>query len=249
MNKKKETIEKESYLNKYEFFNNKHTIHSILILILLIVLILILYIPLINDVNNIKDKLENEINITKNDNFVFLGDSLTDWYPIEELYEEDIPIVNSGRAGYNTRDILKNLDEMVYIYNPTKVIILIGTNDLNCDITEEETLSNITQIIKDIKKNRPSAKIYIQSIYPINNTDNDKINNKNVGKRTNEIIIEINKKIKNICDEQNVTYIDIYNDLTDSEGNLKLSYTEDGLHLSSLGYLKVTKLLMTYIEE
>ena len=45
----------------------------------------------------------------KKENIVFLGDSITDWCPFEELYEDYIPIVNSGKAGYKTQDILSEL--------------------------------------------------------------------------------------------------------------------------------------------
>ena len=60
-------------------------------------------------------------------------------------------------------------------------------------------------------------------------------------------IKKINKEIKDYCNENDYTYIDVYNNLTDKNGNLKLEYTEEGLHLSSLGYIKVTKILYPFI--
>ena len=73
----------------------------------------------------------------KNENIVFLGDSITDWYPFEEMYSNDIPIVNSGIAGYETKDILNRMDDLVYKFNPTKVFILIGTNDIKYEEDDE----------------------------------------------------------------------------------------------------------------
>ena len=245
MYNKQKTKEK----NKNNNNNKLYLIINLTIISITILLFLISHVSLKIEIKKLKTPDEKIIKITKNDNFVFLGDSITAWYPFNDLYDDYIPIVNSGKAGYNTRDILNNMENMVYIYNPTKVFILIGTNDLNNDIPNEETLSNIKKIIKNIKNNRPSAKIYVQSIYPINNTDNAKINKRNVGKRTNEIIIEMNKKIKEICQEQKVTYIDVYSELIDKNGNLNIDYTADGLHLSNRGYLKVTKHLLPYVEE
>lgn len=186
--------------------------------------------------------------LLKKQNFVFLGDSITDWYPFEELYE-DMPIVNSGVAGYKTEDVLKNLKSMVYDYNPTKVFILIGTNDLNDkNITEETTYENIKKIILNIKENRPEAKIYLQSIYPINNTNNDKIIKDTIGIRKNKNIISLNNKLEDYCNKNDVTYINMYDNLLDEDKNLKIKYTEDGLHLSGLGYIKVTRILLPYLE-
>ena len=180
-------------------------------------------------------------------NHVVCIEDIENPFDYEELYE-DMPIVNSGKAGYKTQDILEEMDELVYQYNPTKVVILIGTNDLNNDVPEDKMLENIEKIIKDIKKNRKKAKLYVQSIYPINNSDNDKINKDTVGVRTNETIQRVNKQIKKICKQQNVTYIDMYSELVDNEGNLILKYTKDGLHISELGYLKITRILLSYLE-
>lgn len=196
------------------------------------------------------NKQENpyDIKVKNNDNFVFLGDSITDWYPIKELYD-DLPIINSGVAGYTTDDILENLDDMVTIYNPTKVFILIGTNDIEKDKSEEEISKNIKKIVDNILKKRPNTKIYIESIYPINNTDDEKINHDMVGKRDNKKIRNINKKIKKYCESKNYTYINMYDELLDKDGNLDLKYTEEGLHLTDLGYLKVTKVLYRYLND
>lgn len=231
----------------------KTTIEKILILVgILNVIVIATFLAIPETKADKKEETSPEqcswdVDIAKNENFVFLGDSITDWYPIDELYE-NIPIVNSGKAGYKTEDILEELDELVYQYNPTKVVILIGTNDLNSDTSEDELTNNIEKIITEIKKNRKQAEIYVQSIYPINNTDADKINEKTVGKRTNESIQRVNKQIKSICKEQDVTYINMYDELVDEAGNVSLQYTQDGLHISDLGYLKITRKLLTYLE-
>ena len=225
----------------------KEKLNFIAVIVALIMTIL-LYVPLRNELNIINDD-NIETKDLKKENYVFLGDSITDWYPIDELYEENVPIVNSGKAGYTTTDILEKLEKMVYVYNPTKVFILIGINDLKTDMSEDEILNNIEQIVINIKENRPAAKIYVQSIYPINKTENEKIIHSLIGKRENDAIIKMNKKLELLCKNQNITYINMYNKLIDNDGNLALHYTTDGLHLTNLGYLKVTKLLEKYINE
>lgn len=220
-----------------------------LLLIILNVILLLSSIFINRSVNakDINEKGKNcncDVIIEKYDNFVYLGDSITEWYPYDEMYNEDIPIISSGVAGYETTDILKKMDELVYQYNPTKVFILIGTNDLKYeDDSEKETAKNIIRIIKNIKKNRPKAEIYYQSIYPVNRT----IQNHWAEERYNDEIKEVNSIVKDYCKKNNITYIDMYEVLADENGNLKEKYTKDGLHLSTAGYVQVTFKLMSYM--
>ena len=200
-----------------------------------------------NNKTNAKEKektRKDEIN--KYENIVFLGDSITEFYPIDEIYG-DLPIIKSGIAGYRTDDLLPKLEEMVYRYNPTSVYLLIGTNDLLWDKAEDtkKAISNIKKIVENIKSNRKNTKIYIESIYPVN-VDLDTTRHM-VGYRENETIIEVNKEIEKYCRENNYIYINMYDELTDEDGNLNKRYTDDGLHPNSLGYAKITRVLLPYI--
>lgn len=208
---------------------------------------------LVQNANSEKEEIKGiknpyDIEVSSFDNFVLLGDSITEWYPIEEFYD-DLPVVNSGVAGYKTKDILDNLKKMVFIYNPTKVFLLIGTNDIKENPDEKEVISNIKNIIDEIQRLRPKAKVYLQSIYPVNKGDDEKVNKNTVGDRSNDVIQRINKKLEKHYQNTNVTYIDVYSELANKEGELDLKYTQDGLHLSNLGYLRVTKTLLPYFQD
>lgn len=194
------------------------------------------------DVNNIYD-----IKVRPNDNFVFLGDSMTGRYQLDEFYE-DLPVVNSGIGGNTTDDILSSMNERVYQYNPTKVFILIGINDLKQEKSTDYIYNSIIKIVNEIKKNRPSTKIYVESIYPINDSKDEKIRVESVKNRSNSSINEINKKLENKFKNTDVTYINVNKELLNDEKRLKIEYTEDGVHLSPLGYIKVTKILLPYLK-
>ena len=191
---------------------------------------------------------ERKVFITKklDNNYLFLGDSITEQYTLSDYYK-DMPVVNSGVGGNITKDILDDMTNRVYIYNPSKVFILIGTNDIDRKKTDDQIINNFEKIIKNIKKNRPSCEIYIESIYPVNGEDNKKIDQNMIGIRSNDRIKEINDKLKILASKLNVTYIDLYSDLIDKNGNLKLEYTKEGLHISDKGYKKITNILMKYI--
>ena len=181
------------------------------------------------------------------ENIVFVGDSITDFYDLEKYYPDELNLVNSGINGNRTDDILDDMKNRIYIYNPSKVILLIGTNDISFNKSKDEIVENIKTIVKQIKKNRPYCKMYIESIYPINNTDNKKIDHFMVKNRTNSFIKKINSDLKEYAEKNDITYIDMYSDLIDEEGNLDIDYTKEGLHLSDEGYKVVTKKLKKYL--
>lgn len=204
----------------------------------------------VKEQSSIKTKETNQpfkMKLEKNENIVFFGDSITEIYPLEDIYD-NYQIINSGISGYKTTDLLEKMDKMLYQYNPTKVILLIGTNDIMKDVSEEkqeETVDNIKKIVNEIKKNRPMAKLYVESLYPVNRNMKKDM----VAERTNEAIQNINKNIKSFCNKEKISYINMYDELTDSDGNFDEKYTYDGLHPSTLGFAKITKVLMPYIYE
>ena len=184
-------------------------------------------------------------NMNKYENIVFLGDSIFDWFPTDKIFS-DLPIVNSGIAGNTTEDILNSLENRVYKFNPTKVFLNIGTNDLDCPDSDEiniKVFENIKKIVSEIRKNRENCKIYIISIYPVNNYY--------AGAKERHIdeIKTVNGYLKEYCANEDIEYIDAFKELANGEEMLDEEYTSDGLHPNHLGYAKLTEILMKYIYE
>lgn len=218
-----------------------------------IVICLLLMIYTINNTNVKVKSLEEAIEkrITKVENVspmtIFYGDSITDYYALDRFFNND-SYLNKGISGITSSDALKELKENVLNYHPKRVLLLIGTNDLNADIKNDKTISNIEEMIIRIQNNNEKTKIFVELILPINNSDNDKIDHEVVGKRTNKKIKAINKQIENICNKYKVTYIDTYSKMTDKDGLLNLDYTKEGLHLNDDGYQKLTSILNEYLK-
>lgn len=228
-----------------------YKIHKIFFMILFISLLINVFtIYHFATFNHNKVKIVTKTKIKKEtvvpENIVFLGDSITDYWDLKK-YFPDNHVVNSGIAGNITDDILDDMENRAYKYNPSKLFLLIGTNDFIKDRTNKEIEDNIEKIIKEIKENRPDTKIYLESIYPINDSDDDKINMAMVNtKRKNSRIKEVNEKLKEIAKNEKVTYIDIYDKLTDDKGLLKLDYTKEGLHISDKGYEVIANEIKKY---
>lgn len=236
------------------FIRDKYFIALIIVLVLLVLNIGILIYyqkqekeknkELQRKIDQLEEK-QQQIQKIKYGDIIFLGDSITEWYDLEKYY--NFPIVNSGVAGWTTDDILENLDEKVFSYEAKKLFLLIGTNDMVHDKDEEYIVNNIQKIINQIKKENNNVEIYIESIYPVNNTDHKKINHSIVSNRTNDEIININKSIKQLCSKNHLTYINMYDLLVDKNGELNLDYTKEGLHINDKGYQVITKKILEYI--
>lgn len=190
--------------------------------------------------------LKNEVKNILNPNYVFLGDSITALYDLNKYYD-GLPVVNSGISGETTEDIVNNLQDRVYKYNPSKVIILIGINDIERKIIKEKTIENITKIVTQIKDNKPNCEIYLESIYPINNGNEKKIDHSMVGIRTNDQVVSLNKNLVELSKKEKINYIDLYDKLLDKDGNLKIEYTKEGLHMSDEGYEFITKYIKKHV--
>ncbi len=237
--------------------NNKKIIINLMIVILILISLITSGIVLVLYANKeIKEKViikekksyiqRSKKDLIQKENVVILGDSITELYPVKEIYDE-LPVLNSGVSGFKTQDILDRMDSMVYQYNPTKVILLIGINDLMPDKSKENqkyVVTNIEKIIALIKEKRSSAKIYLESIYPVNTKTRD-------GSEAddNEAIAEVNAELEKYAKDNKVIYIDMYHELLDKDGDFAKVYTNDGLHPNTMGYAKITSVLLPYIYE
>ena len=188
----------------------------------------------------IKYKTVNKV--VMDENIVFVGDSITYMYDLNKYYD-GYNVVNNGIDGEFTWGVLDDLKDRIYKYNPSKVVLLIGTNDIYKNKSVDEISDNVDKIIKGIKTNRTYAEIYLVSLLPVNRTNDDKVNLNMVKNRTNEMIMEINNKYQEIAKKYNITYIDLYSKLIDDDGNLKLDYTKEGLHLNDKGYKVITRVI------
>ena len=197
------------------------------------------------EIIKINSRLERLERYTYNkESIVFLGDSITSRCDLDK-YFPNYNVYNSGIAGNMTKDILENMENRIFAYNPTKVFILIGTNDLVYSGLDNDGIkNNIEEIINKIYEKNSNTKIYLESIYPVNNSLNKEI----VETRTNDNIKDLNNKIEKICNNK-CTYINMYDNLTDKNGNMKRIYTVDGLHLNKIGYKVITNKLIKYLDE
>ena len=171
---------------------------------------------------------------------VFIGDSITDLYHLDDYYQ-DLPLrtYNRGIGGDVTGMLLKRIKVSLYDLEPTKVVLMIGINDINGGVSRDTILDNYNNILKGIKTTLPSTKVYTMSILPINS---DLPAYVDVNKST-ESIIAINEEIKEMANNYSYQYMDLFSLVKDDNNHLKKEYSLDGIHLSEQGFVTWTNLI------
>ena len=186
----------------------------------------------------------NQISVLEPD-IIFIGDSIVEYYPLQELLGTAKTIVNRGIRGYQTGLLLDNLDAHLYGDAVDQIVLLIGTNDIGKDIPMNDALDNLEGVIQSLNRDYPLSQIKLVSILPVNEGEEYK---QTVYIRTNEKIREWNQAYEALASAyMQVDFVSIYDSLTDLEGQLQSAYTTDGLHLSVAGYQALSGALKEYL--
>jgi lysophospholipase L1-like esterase len=156
------------------------------------------------------------------DDIVFLGDSITEGGPWEELFP-DLRVRNRGVAGDTSESVLRRLEQVTRA-QPAKVFLLIGTNDLKRGKSEDEIVANIIEILERLKQETPDSEVYLQSVLP-----------RAAGYR--ERIEALNARLAEVALEHGTEWIDLYPHFLDLEtGAIRAELSNDELHLLGPGY-------------
>jgi len=160
---------------------------------------------------------------------LFLGDSLTNEGEWTELFA-DPRIRNRGISGDTTDGILARLHQVIECH-PQKIFLMIGINDLLNEAQSPLAISqNYKTILATLQRETPATQVFMQSVLPVNSQlygmplDNAKVT-------------ELNAYLQELTKEFSFSYIDVFTHLSDSQGQLDVQYTLDGVHLNGSAYL------------
>ena len=197
---------------------------------------------------DLKENIYNEQNKrVKEDAVVFLGDSITEMYDVNKHYKDTkLNIVNRGISSETSDETLDRLTMNVMSLQPKKVILLIGTNDLNKGATPDEIVDSIITIVKKMRRLSDTTEIYVESVLPVNNGAY-LLSKSIVNIRENSDIDKINASLKANAGYFDYTFIDTNSKLKDGNGKLKKEYSVDGLHISRQGYKVMTETIKASI--
>lgn len=178
--------------------------------------------------------------------YVSLGDSLTagagadkyeESYPYllaQKLAGNDKHVVNLNYSypGARTADLIKDLLPKAIAEQPDVVTLLIGTNDIHGNVSDQVTEANYDFILAELTQ-KTQAEIYAISV-PF------------IGSRTLLLppyntffearVSELNKTIKKLTDKYRVHYVDLATQTAETLRQDGKHYSKDKFHPSGLGY-------------
>jgi len=169
---------------------------------------------------------------------VFLGDSITDGWKLNEYFPEK-PYINRGISGQTTPQMLIRMRPDVIAHKPAVMVLLAGTNDIAGNtgpMTNEMIEDNIRSIVDLARAN--GIKVVLSSILPVSDYNKNRAGQPIVRtvQRAPSRILELNRWIKAYCAERGLVYLDYFSATVDDRGFLKEGLANDGLHPNAEGY-------------
>lgn len=174
---------------------------------------------------------------------VFLGDSITERYELENYYPS-MKVINRGIGGdtmgaripYGVYD---RLSSTVYNLNPNKLILMIGGNDLIWIKSDslELKLEQYAYLVWTLKTNLPETEFYLVSTLPA----------KGEYAFANEEMVRFNQNIEKTAEIYGAAYINAAPSFKNEKGELRADLALDDIHLKPAGYDLLTKIYMKEI--
>jgi len=161
---------------------------------------------------------------------VFLGDSITQG--AGDDFQGLLPglrLANRGISGDTTRGMLLRLQRDVLSLQPSVVVLLLGTNDLEEGASPEVIAGNLKLIIEAIHRDCPETPVVLNLVFPSSATK----------KRPAESIRQINELYaKAVRGDSLVTVVDTWSLFANAAGDAKPEEMPDLLHPNEAGYRK-----------
>ncbi|GMN07230.1 hypothetical protein MTsPCn5_26190 [Croceitalea sp. MTPC5] len=157
---------------------------------------------------------------------VFTGSSsIRFWTDIQERFP-DYQILNSGFGGSQTSDLLYFLDKLVLRYNPKKIFIYEGDNDVHARKRRKKIIADMNEVVQQIKGRFPETQIVLISAKP--SLSRWRLRGK---------YRRLNKSFATIAlQSERIDYVNVWDIMLKGRKVRKDIFIEDGLHMNSLGY-------------
>lgn len=187
------------------------------------------------EVEQIKKKYTN---LDKSrENLVFVGSSsIKYWKNVDKVFSGH-QIVNSGFGGSMASDLLYFTDDLILAFDPKKVFIYEGDNDISSGKRSKIILKDLKAIIHKIKVKNKDTEIVLISAKP----SIARWKHKRAYRRLNRKMKRITKK------DTTIYFADIWTPMLDGKSVRKDIFVGDNLHMNSEGYKIWYNVLKNYI--
>ncbi len=177
---------------------------------------------------------------------VFLGDSITDLWPIAESFPGR-DYVNRGIGSQVTAQLLLRFHADVIALKPRVVVILAGVNDVQgfMQAPDQTQIQANYEAMAEMAHAHGIAVVF-GSILPVNG----------LGPQGKDVLAErhpdelraINRWLKAYASTHGDEYADYYSALADSQGMMRPELTKDGVHPTAAGYAIMTPIAQRAID-
>lgn len=185
------------------------------------------------------------VDVSYFDDAIFMGDSLADgfkdyaaWMSLKDTnamyltqrsmtprsFLQPGAMVDAGDAG--TVDVWNTISTK----QPGKIYITLGTNALMA-MEPADFIDSYYQLVAKIRQTSPDTLIYITTIPPTSSAYAAKEE-----RLSKERIYQANQLIAQMCREENLALINLYDVVQGAEGYLREDINSDGIHLTPDGY-------------
>jgi len=161
---------------------------------------------------------------------VFLGDSITQGWGDDFRGDfKDLTVANRGISGDTTRGMLIRLKEDVLSLEPSAVVMLMGTNDLEEHADPKTIAANVGLIIKELKNYNGKMPIVLCLVFPSSESKS----------RPSDQIQSLNALLAaEVKGDSQVTVVDTWTLFADDKGDARKEEFPDLLHPNRQGYEK-----------
>ncbi|KQC28510.1 GDSL-type esterase/lipase family protein [Flagellimonas eckloniae] len=181
--------------------------------------------PFASEVEEIQKRMDS-IWVPSEETIVFTGSSsIRMWNDLQERFL-DIQIANTGFGGSQAKDLELYQDELILNYNPKKVFIYEGDNDINAKQRPKAILGTFERILDNLHQKNPDLEIVLISAKPSISRWHLRGKYKRFNKKLNKLAAERTK----------VSYTDVWNIMLNKRKLKKELFIEDGLHMNKKGY-------------
>ena len=161
---------------------------------------------------------------------VFLGDSITQgWGDDFKGDFKNLTVANRGISGDTTRGMLIRLQQDVIELEPSAVVMLMGTNDLEEHAEPKTIAGNVSLIVDELNQYDPNMPIVLCLVFPSSASKS----------RPTAKIQKLNQLMASqFKGNRQVTIVDTWSLFADENGDAKKGEFPDLLHPNRIGYEK-----------
>lgn len=182
--------------------------------------------------------------LNSNPDVVFMGNSITDFWPAKspEFWADNAGFVGRGISGQTTCEMLVRFRQDVINLHPRVVVILAGINDIarnNGKISLVNVLGNLKSMTELARAH--GIKVALCSVVPCSRFPwRPEIKPAMLVKHLNGMIAQY---VAGLASDD-VIYVDYYSAMANHEGGLDASLSDDGCHPTPAGYAIMERVVL-----